>query len=182
MAFNTANTLIKASEVLAWIDSCTDSMIRSKISWTASNAPSTTKSKFDSINLVSASTSTDVVGEGRAVTAADMYVVFERVFSSWTRVRRVHILGYTGNNNNGGAVTYSLSYNQTAYGYVKTTSATSLLDRTAITSNTLITGSPLISLVNTAYARWQTLDTLEYEYRDCHTNCHNSCHGSGSWR
>lgn len=143
----------------------------------------TLKSKFESksnLTSFSASSISDSIINGNISTILSSYL------DIWGKVVYISIIHYTGNNTNGGTVTYSSAY--TVDGAWAMTNETNnsfknQVSNSNITTGKLISASNLNSYFNELYNKWSSTNrSRQYSYKTCHSNCHSDCHGSGSWR
>lgn len=179
------NNLIRVGEVVSYINSNLKDKIQGQIIWTSGSAPS----GFPRTNLSGATTlspiSTINIGEvGTMILIDKFYAGLQTMLLGWSCVRRVRFVYFEGNNNNGAAVTYHVSYDSTQLSNMNSGYQTDIF---AKVTNKQAKGDYLIAekifeLVQSCYDVWNSSELLYYEHYNCHNNCHNNCHGSGGWR
>lgn len=134
--------------------------------------------------------------------------LFTNFITKYTRGRNLTLIYRTGQDTNGGTVTYTESTKGTWKSYMSDTTTaitddafktgstqppynTTDLNASAKASNRNIKPGKLIEVTNYAnffndmYAAWKNVvdsKSITIKYTICHTNCHSSCHGSRSRR
>lgn len=131
-----------------------------------------------------AAITSDMIGnKGEWLNAASFYKNIQATVNSWSTVRPFSVIGYKGNNTNGGTPTYTKVYSEMRYANIKVAHE-DILGRAGqpFTAGSIASAETMNQLINNIFRQWKDLPIYTYESKNCHGNCHDNCHGSGGWR
>jgi hypothetical protein len=143
------------------------------------------------------------------IESSDIINLFTNFLTKYTRGRTFTLVQQTGNNTNGGTITYTQTASNTWKALMSSTTTkitdgsytseettqppynpvslpvSTIADNTNVKVGTDIILNNYKTFFDNMYAEWKkVVDTnaVKIVHRVCHTNCHSNCHGSRSRR
>ena len=193
MAIKSGN-IIKASDIIDYINTNVVAKINSSIYWYKGRLPNGIDTNRFSPNIFSPDSTvpalkTDInIDTGKIINASNLSSSIEMLMMLWCEVRKANYTHYSWGRNNGGTPPkfvkeQATNYCHFSYGEGNFMNRLPVLkDIGRNNKNKLITAAGFQQYVDALYNFWLSANTEDIVYTDsCHSNCHGSCHGSKGW-